>query len=62
MPFIREAYSDPVFPKGPKLLDQPLFILKPPFALKKRLDLLPAAEKLRAISPGAVRRIDKREA
>ena len=51
VPFVSEAHSNPIAPKGPKLFDQAIVQLFGPFASEKRDDFLPSVHKSRAVSP-----------
>src|SRR6267378_490024 len=57
VPLIGEADCNPMSAEGPKLLDQPVVQLLVPLARKKRDDLRPPVDELRAVPPAGVRRI-----
>ena len=60
MPFVSEAHRYPVLGEGPELLDEAIIELLHPFARQERDDLGATAEKLRPVSPVAVRGVDQR--
>src|SRR5689334_13888814 len=60
MPFVGEAYGNPIAVKGPNLLDQSIVELLGPLAGQERLDGLPTLEEFGAIAPAAVGRIGQR--
>ena len=51
MPFIGEAYRDPVFIEGPKLFDEPVIKFTLPFPAQEVDDLNSSPLKLCAITP-----------
>jgi hypothetical protein len=61
MPFVGEAHGDAVIDERPQLLDQPVFELPGPLALKKRDDPGASVDELVAVAPAAVGRIRLRD-
>src|SRR5262245_49681224 len=59
VPFIGKAHGDPILPKSPHFLDQPIVELAIPLARQKRLDFRAAANEFDAVSPDAVGRVGK---
>ncbi len=57
MPLVSESHGDPVPPKSPKLLDEPVIQLPPPFAGQKFDDGWPPLDKFGAVSPPTINRI-----
>ena len=57
MPLVGESHGDPVSPKSPELLDEPVIQLPLPFAGQEFDDGRPPLDKFGAVSPPTINRI-----
>jgi hypothetical protein len=59
-PLVRESHRNPVLPKCPQFLDEPVFQFSRPLPLQEGDNLLAPVNELRAIPPARVHRVGKR--